>query len=116
MKMIAKDTKSRCRGGQDRQTPSSRRKPGPTDLVSERLTIDPGFPGTKSGGLEADPRARNTKNIVEQGSEVFQLLGSSAKLHDAYGWEPRMNLRSGVQAVLDWMESRSGINVEPRAV
>src|SRR5206468_1865731 len=58
MKMIAKDTKSRCRGGQDRQTPSSRRKPGPTDVASERLTINPGFPRTKSGAVEADPRAR----------------------------------------------------------
>jgi NAD dependent epimerase/dehydratase len=73
------------------------------DLVGELL------------GRELEVRTEEGRLRPER-SEVFQLLGSSAKLHDAYGWEPRMSLRSGVQAVLDWMESRSGINVEPRAV
>jgi NAD dependent epimerase/dehydratase len=49
-------------------------------------------------------------------SEVFQLVGSSAKLRAAYDWEPHTCLGDGLRDVIEWMLSRSGIEVEARAV
>jgi NAD dependent epimerase/dehydratase len=56
------------------------------------------------------------RRLRPERSEVFQLLGNSAKLRAAYGWQPRVGLRDGLLAVIDWMESRSTTGVEPRAV
>jgi NAD dependent epimerase/dehydratase len=56
------------------------------------------------------------RRLRPERSEVFQLLGSSAKLRAAYDWEPRTSLREGVRAVIEWMKSRSSTGVEPRAV
>jgi NAD dependent epimerase/dehydratase len=66
-------------------------------------------------GRELDVRTDETRLRPER-SEVFQLLGTSAKLRATYGWEPRTSLRDGIRAVIEWMESRASIGVEPRAV
>ena len=66
-------------------------------------------------GRKLEVRTDETRLRPER-SEVFQLLGSSAKLRAAYGWEPRMSFRDGIRAVIEWMESRSTVDVEPRAV
>jgi NAD dependent epimerase/dehydratase len=56
------------------------------------------------------------RRLRPERSEVFRLVGTSAKLRAAYGWEPRTTLREGVGAVVDWMRLRPGLGVEPRAV
>jgi nucleoside-diphosphate-sugar epimerase len=66
-------------------------------------------------GREFEVRT-DERRLRPERSEVFQLLGNSAKLRAAYGWEPRTSLRDGIQAVIEWMESRSTVDVEPRAV
>jgi NAD dependent epimerase/dehydratase len=66
-------------------------------------------------GRELDVRTDETRLRPDR-SEVFQLLGTSAKLRAAYGWSPRTSLRDGLRAVIEWMESRTSIGVEPRAV
>jgi NAD dependent epimerase/dehydratase len=66
-------------------------------------------------GRELEVRT-DERRLRPERSEVFQLVGSSAKLRAAYGWEPRTSLREGVRAVVDWMQSRPSLGVEPRAV
>jgi dTDP-glucose 4,6-dehydratase len=66
-------------------------------------------------GRKLEVRTDETRLRPER-SEVLQLLGSSAKLRAAYGWEPRMSFRDGIRAVIEWMGSRSTVDVEPRAV
>ena len=38
-----------------------------------------------------------------ENSEVHQLLGDATKLREATGWEPRTDLREGLQSVIAWM-------------
>ena len=40
-------------------------------------------------------------------SEVQQLLGDATKLRAATDWEPRTDLRAGLQAVIEWMTGTS---------
>ena len=73
------------------------------DLVGELL-------GRKLEVVTSEKRLRPPQ------SEVFQLLGSADRLRQAYGWEPTVELRDGVRAVIDWISARPEIAVEPRAV
>jgi NAD dependent epimerase/dehydratase len=66
-------------------------------------------------GRELEVRVEKRRLRPER-SEVFRLLGSAAKLRAAYDWEPRTSLRDGIQAVVDWMEVRPSVAVDPRAV
>jgi len=54
------------------------------------------------------------RRLRPERSEVFRLVGSSAKLRAGYAWQPRTDLQEGIRALVTWMESRPG--VEPRAV
>jgi NAD dependent epimerase/dehydratase len=66
-------------------------------------------------GRELEVRTREERLRPPQ-SEVFQLVGSAERLRGAYGWEPAVDLRSGVGAVIEWLSDGPAATVDTRAV
>jgi NAD dependent epimerase/dehydratase len=61
--------------------------------------------GTEAAIVSSDERTRPAA------SEVERLLGSAAKLHQATGWQPQHDLRSGLRSTIAWFKdpmNRSG--------
>ena len=55
---------------------------------------------------------RDDERVRPARSEVLRLLGSSRKIEEAVGWQPRTAFRDGLQDVIDWVEMERA-NLEP---
>lgn len=60
---------------------------------------------TKVLGLDAEV-VTETERLRPEGSEVETLLSDPSRARTTLGWEPRVTLETGLEAVAEWLEGR----------